>query len=241
MTSSVFAFSALSSRRSCRVGLLSPSDFFASPSPDSDDFSRSWDALSSARGSPDQGLASEETMIMDGIETLSQVTLSGEAQPFSLSLSFDTYKFPSDGDDSSQKGSLDAQTTRDEPATAGERTPGSPGSASGHPDGHSNALDTDTLNTPVSTAKDVPTFFPCTVSSISDPVPITGKGLFDLFNPSSAYFVQCLLLLLYSVSCQSVEVQLKVSAKLAPRASHAIRCWCICKKRAVVEYEKEAL
>ncbi|KAI1303143.1 hypothetical protein HDE_02328 [Halotydeus destructor] len=139
-----------------------------------------------ADSSPESlGRASEEedTMIMDGNDALSLATLSGEAQPFGLSLlSFDSYKLPCESmdDDGSQNKtcSLDepakcSNTSSVEPATAGERTPGSPGSASGQADARSTQVG-DSLNTPASTATDTPLFFATTVTSIPDPVPITG-------------------------------------------------------------------
>lgn len=111
---------------------------------------------------------------MDGIETLAQVTLTPEPQTFSLS--FDTYKLPDESDDGgSPKSVLDSLTSRgDEPATAGEHTPGSPGSAT-DPVSIDTALNPDdSLNTPVSTSADVSAFFNV-VPSISDPIPITGR------------------------------------------------------------------
>lgn len=115
-------------------------------------------------------------MIMDRIDTLTQVTLSAEPQTFNLS--FDTYKLPSSDDSESPKcESLDINLKSDEPATAGEKTPSSPGSAIG-PTSSENTISIeteDTLNTPISTATDVPSFFSCVVTSIPDPVPITGE------------------------------------------------------------------
>ena len=118
--------------------------------------------------SPESGRASEDTMIMEGIDTLSHVSLSADSQPFGLSLSFDTYKLPSE--------TIDEKTIRDaekgdEPATAGDNTPGSPGSAI--IETHSVQVG-DTLNTPASTAPETPSFFASPITTIPDAVPITG-------------------------------------------------------------------
>lgn len=117
---------------------------------------------------------SSATMIMDGLETITHVALS---EPQHYSLSFDSYKPQSDSDDNpspSHSGieSIGTSVRADEPATAGERTPGSPGSATGTGDTITSTVD-DTLNTPVSTSADVSAFFSI-VTSIPDAVPITG-------------------------------------------------------------------
>lgn len=45
----------------------------------------------------------------------------------------------------------------------------------------------DTLNTPVSTKADGPSFFPCIVTTIADPVPITGKSLALILTASVCF------------------------------------------------------
>jgi len=138
---------------------IEPLDNFPVPTPEG----RGSDKFSSA------------TMIMEGLDTMTQVALS---EPQHYSLSFDSYKPHSDSDDNpspSHSGIESIGTSvraGDEPATAGERTPGSPGSATGTGDTITSTVD-DTLNTPVSTSADVSAFFSI-VTSIPDAVPITG-------------------------------------------------------------------
>ena len=109
-----------------------------------------------------------DKMIMEGLDTITQVTLS---EPQHFSLSFDSYKPLSDSDDNPSP----ARSVTNEPATAGERTPGSPGSATGTGDNTNISGIEDTLNTPVSTSSDLPAFFSI-VTSIPDAVPITGMA-----------------------------------------------------------------
>ena len=134
----------------------------------------------------DDHIDQSASMIMDGLDTLSQVALT-EPQTHYI-LSFDSYKPQSDSDDNTSPvhQSVGIEGFK-EPATAGERTPGSPGSATGqeqptiqiHSVGGNNNLADDTLNTPVSTSSDLSAFF-STVTSIPDPIPITGKQKFYL-------------------------------------------------------------
>lgn len=117
-------------------------------------------------------------MIMDNI--LSQVTLCGEPHTFS----YNSYKIISDSDDSELGDSSDnlvacvASVGRhEEPATAGEHTPGSPSSAVASHSGENTMNESnDALNTPVSTSSGI-SFFSCAVNSIPEPVPISGKQL----------------------------------------------------------------
>ena len=118
--------------------------------------------------------AHTEKMIMEGLDSITQVALS---EPQHYSLSFESYKPLSDSDDNPSPARSVIDTFINEPATAGERTPGSPGSATGTGDNTNiSALESidDSLNTPVSTGADVPVFFSI-VTSMPDAVPITGR------------------------------------------------------------------
>ena len=108
-----------------------------------------------------------EKMIMEGLDSITQVALS---EPQHFSLSFDSYKPLSDSDDNPSP----VRSLINEPATAGERTPGSPGSATGTGDNTNISGIEDTLNTPVSTSADLPAFFSI-VTTNPDAVPITGR------------------------------------------------------------------
>jgi hypothetical protein len=118
-------------------------------------------------------------MIMEGLDAISHATLT-EPTVQHFQLSFDSYKIHDDSDDQPSPSMSESlmggcRSGIDEPATAGERTPGSPGSATGTGDNTNVSLMgvDDTLNTPVSTSSDVSAFFSI-VTTIPDAVPITG-------------------------------------------------------------------
>lgn len=122
-------------------------------------------------GLEESGDQPEEKMIMEGLDSMAQVALS---EPQHYSLSFDSYKPLSDSDDNPSPARSVIDSFINEPATAGERTPGSPGSATGTGDNTNVSAVDDSLNTPVSTSSDLPVFFSI-VTSIPDAVPITGR------------------------------------------------------------------
>ena len=173
-------------------------------------------------------------MIMDPIETLSHVSLSGDNQPFSLSISFDSYKIDSSDSSDLPDKSLISACEASKAVTGLEMTSSGSGITGltsgqrqrkrtlspdlvpaaiqvmekrrkkrdtataahhrhserhGHdPDSHehqesgddeenSNSPN-DTLNTPVSKKTDGQSFFSSIVTSINDPIPITGTFKF---------------------------------------------------------------
>lgn len=116
---------------------------------------------------------------MDNI--LSQVTLCGEPHTFS----FNSYKIISDSEDSELGDSRDniiisssssSGGRHEEPATAGEHTPGSPSSAIAPHSGENTMNESDdALNTPVTLSSGISSFFGCAITSMPDPLPISGR------------------------------------------------------------------
>ncbi|GIY17069.1 uncharacterized protein CDAR_251231 [Caerostris darwini] len=106
-------------------------------------------------------------MIMD---TLTGV-LTGtplDTGPSTFSLSFDTFKLLG-----SEMEMLDPPPLKPSYPTVDIRLV-NPSTRIKKEDEEGDGMEDDTLNTPVSTSADVSTFF-CTDTTISDPVPITGK------------------------------------------------------------------
>lgn len=110
------------------------------------------------------------SMIMDGLDTLSRVALS---EHHSFHLSFDTYK-----------PALSSFVSVPSPCPRGAEYPDSTGDTTD-----------DTLNTPVTTNSDLPSFFGSEPTVYSDPVPITGEYLllfyFD-FSQLGGFFLSFL-------------------------------------------------
>lgn len=100
-------------------------------------------------------------MIMDGLDTLSHVALS---EHHSFHLSFDTYK----------------------PAASQSSVPSPSPSGAEYPDSAGDTTD-DTLNTPVTTNNDLPSFFGSEPVDFSDPVPITAEVSVDQPEDESMY------------------------------------------------------
>ena len=118
---------------------------------------------------------------MDSI--LSQVTLSSEHPTFS----FDSYKLTSDTEESELGDSNDNISInfyRHEESFNGDRTPSSHSAVVSNSAESTMIESEEPLNTPVSTSSGVSSFFSCEITSMPEPVPISGELEFLSFPQS---------------------------------------------------------